>query len=194
MTTIAEARPCWGLPAPDQGAYAGPATITQIGALHREFARLGFRTDDREERLELAAELLGLDGLGSFRGLSLGKAGWLLSHVSRCGTLAELEEAVASAAPPEEPAETDLAEGLSVIDALVYVVLLVAIQSAQRRSQAGEWSPGCIPGTPDAAEAQRPAQAREGTGGAPVMNDTSSTAGSTPTCCNSDYVSLRSVT
>lgn len=71
MTTIAEARPCWDLPAPDQGGYAEPATAMQVGALHREFARLGFRPHEREERLELAAELLGLDRLGSFRELSL---------------------------------------------------------------------------------------------------------------------------
>ena len=42
----------------------GPATVMQVGALHREFERLGFNADEREERFELAAELPVLDGLG----------------------------------------------------------------------------------------------------------------------------------
>jgi len=170
MTTMTEPRVRWGFPAPDEGGYAWPATITQVGALHREFARLGFMVADREERLDLAAELLGLDGLGSFRELTLGKAGWLLSHVSRCGTLAELEEAAAAALVPQEPGRQDGPSGACTLAQLIAVIATEWRRAEQRGRDgglaarcwplAGEWSLTRVPGTPDAPGAQEAAEAR----------------------------------
>jgi hypothetical protein len=57
--TEVQAATGWGFPAPDRGAYAWPATTAQIGALHREFSRLGFGEADRDTRLDAAASLVG---------------------------------------------------------------------------------------------------------------------------------------
>ncbi|HXL96632.1 MAG TPA: hypothetical protein VN969_47605 [Streptosporangiaceae bacterium] len=56
-----------------------PATLNQVGKIHREFGRLGFGEDDRPERLEICARLLDLEELGSLRDLTMGDAGRLIS-------------------------------------------------------------------------------------------------------------------
>jgi hypothetical protein len=87
----------WPRPAADFGGLADPATPAQYGLAARLFEKLGYA--DREIRLEAAAVLLGLDGLGSFRDLSKGKCGWLICHVGACTSPAELTAAVRVAAP-----------------------------------------------------------------------------------------------
>src|SRR5947209_843596 len=67
-----------------------PATANQVGALHREFARLGYRRADRGERLAMAAALLNLETLASLRHLRQGQAGKLLHVLLTVSDRAEL--------------------------------------------------------------------------------------------------------
>lgn len=55
-----------------------PATPNQVGAILREFARLGYRDADRAGRLAVSAAMLGLDELASTTDLVMGDAGRLL--------------------------------------------------------------------------------------------------------------------
>lgn len=72
-----------------------PATRLQVGAVIGAFTQLGLR--DREERLGLSADLLGLDCLGSTRELTKGQAGKLLSIVRAAPDLASLRRTAAAA-------------------------------------------------------------------------------------------------
>jgi hypothetical protein len=55
-----------------------PVTPNQLGRLHREFARLGYRPADRDARLATCAALLGLDDLATMKDLRQGQAGQLV--------------------------------------------------------------------------------------------------------------------
>jgi hypothetical protein len=80
-----------------------PLTDLQFGAIQREFTRLGYARAERDERLALSAELLGLDGLGSTRDLVKGQAGLLLHTLLDTGSRAELDALLAPAPEPETP-------------------------------------------------------------------------------------------
>jgi hypothetical protein len=74
-----------------------PATPNQIGAIHREFARLG--VTDRAERLAICAALLGVDDLGSTTHLVMGQAGQLYAELLG---LADRDELLAAAGLDDE--------------------------------------------------------------------------------------------
>jgi hypothetical protein len=67
-----------------------PATRNQVGAIHREFERLGFREKDRAERLSVSAAMLELGSLGSTRDLTMGQAGCLVCLLLVTGDRSEL--------------------------------------------------------------------------------------------------------
>lgn len=67
-----------------------PATPTQVGAIHGEFARLGVSA--RAERLAISAALLGLDDLGSTRDLVMGDAGRLVGMLRQTSARSELPD------------------------------------------------------------------------------------------------------
>jgi|SRR5450755_827184 hypothetical protein len=67
-----------------------PATRNQVGAIRREFERLGFRETDRAERLAVSAAMLELGSLGSTRDLTMGQAGCLVCLLLVTGDRSEL--------------------------------------------------------------------------------------------------------
>jgi hypothetical protein len=67
-----------------------PATRNQVGAIRREFERLGFREKDRAERLAVSAAMLELGSLGSTRDLTMGQAGCLVCLLLVTGDRSEL--------------------------------------------------------------------------------------------------------
>jgi hypothetical protein len=60
------------------------ATCYQLGAIMREFDRLGFGEEDRAERLAVCARIAGLESLASTRDLHLGEAGLILRTLMGC--------------------------------------------------------------------------------------------------------------
>jgi hypothetical protein len=68
-----------------------PLTLNQLGAIHREFARLGFRPEHREERLRLTA-IIGQvpDEIDSTKDLFMGEAGRSIGVLRGCRTIGEL--------------------------------------------------------------------------------------------------------
>ncbi len=70
-----------------------PATRNQLGAIMREFERLGYQRSrwDRPARLAAAAVLLGLDQFDSLHDLNLGDAGRLLRILQGFRSRAQLE-------------------------------------------------------------------------------------------------------
>lgn len=87
-------------------AYAeqAPATRNQVGAAHGEFKRLGFRDPwDRAERLDLAADLLGLDGLDSFNSLTRGDAGMLVAILQNAPDAASIRQRAEDARKRNRP-------------------------------------------------------------------------------------------
>jgi hypothetical protein len=82
---------------------AEPLTVNQLGAIHREFYRLGFHVSaDRDERLRLTAALVGSGPIGSTKDLTMGEAGRAVGALSACGTAADLY-ALAEPEPEPEP-------------------------------------------------------------------------------------------
>lgn len=68
-----------------------PLTGNQLGAIHREFYRLGFHvTADRAERLRLTAELARVPSIESTKDLTMGQAGRVVGLLTGCGTAREL--------------------------------------------------------------------------------------------------------
>ncbi len=67
-----------------------PATRNQVGAIHREFERLGFGEKDRAARLAISAAMLEFDSLGSIRDLTMGEAGRLVHMLLGTGDRGEL--------------------------------------------------------------------------------------------------------
>lgn len=106
-----------------------PATPNQVGAIHRQAARLGLT--DRAARLAVCAELLGLGSLGSTRDLSQGDAGRLVGILSRARGRADLPGAARDAGEDQgdegaAPAEQDDGpRGMSIAEALCRFALLV---------------------------------------------------------------------
>lgn len=84
-----------------------PATADQRGAVMGEFERLGIV--DRGERLALAAELLGLDALGSTKELMMGDAGRLVGLLRRTRDRGELSGITARVDDDEDQAYADTA-------------------------------------------------------------------------------------
>lgn len=77
-----------------------PLTANQLGAIHLEFIRLGFDTEeDRGERLWLTGELARSGPIGSTKELSMGEAGRVVNALGRCRTPGELYE-LAGGEPP----------------------------------------------------------------------------------------------
>lgn len=64
-----------------------PLTLTQLGAIHGEWRRLGLC--DRAERLQLSAAIARTAAIGSTKDLTLGEAGRLVGQLRRCATLAD---------------------------------------------------------------------------------------------------------
>lgn len=79
-----------------------PLTRNQLGAIHREFYRLGFHVSaDRAERLRITAALARFPGaLASTKDLTMGEAGRVVGLMSGCGTARDL---YALAEPEPEP-------------------------------------------------------------------------------------------
>jgi hypothetical protein len=68
-----------------------PLTSNQLGAIHREFYRLGFHvTADRAERLRLTAELARVPSIDSTKDLTMGQAGRVVRLMIGCSTVREL--------------------------------------------------------------------------------------------------------
>lgn len=65
-----------------------PATPNQVGAIHGEFRRLGI--GDRDKRLAITAELLGLGELDSTTDLVMGEAGRLIGILRQTRDRSEL--------------------------------------------------------------------------------------------------------
>lgn len=79
-----------------------PLTVNQLGAIHREFYRLGFHvTADRAERLRLTAILAEYPGeLATIKHLTMGQAGRVVGLMTGCPTIRDL---YAIAEPEPEP-------------------------------------------------------------------------------------------
>jgi len=89
-----------------------PLTRNQLGAIHQEFARLGFRVNERSRRLALSAALLGFDSLDSTKALTMGEAGRLINTLRNTGERSELEAADSGTRP-----------GLSLRNSIVALVV-----------------------------------------------------------------------
>jgi len=114
------------------------ATSNQVGAIHRQFARLG--VGDRAERLAICAALLGLDELGSTTHLVMGQAGHLVGILRQARERADLPAVVITAAeavPDDEDQEYD-DEGqenrVTLIDAIMAVLAAVALWETEGAS------------------------------------------------------------
>jgi len=103
-----------------------PATPNQIGAVLREFGRLGLGGPaDRAERLALSAILLGLDGLDSTRHLVMGDAGRLVRLLGEYQDAAELRAAAAAVSAARTVDVPAPGRGLSMSEALTRALALV---------------------------------------------------------------------
>ena len=68
-----------------------PLTTNQLGAIHREFYRLGFHVKaDRAERLRLTAILAEHGPIGSTKELTTGQAGRAVGKLTGCRTIRDL--------------------------------------------------------------------------------------------------------
>lgn len=67
-----------------------PLTLNQLGRIHAEFARLGFRPRDRAERLRITAVLAESGPIGSTKDLTMGEAGRAVNALTRCLTTDDL--------------------------------------------------------------------------------------------------------
>ena len=118
----------------DAVADASPATVRQVGRVHREFARLGWPEADRAGRLAACAVLLGLDGLATSRDLSMGQAGRLIRVLSELPDLRALSgELAARRAGPGRDRE----DAPGVFEVACVVVLIVAAAVRSRRAARG---------------------------------------------------------
>jgi hypothetical protein len=122
----------------DQVLATEPATPNQIGAVHREFGRLG--VDDRAERLAISAELLGLDEVGSTTDLVMGQAGRLVGILQQVDNRADLPAVPAGDISHDQPGGgEDLADepggDVSLVDAIKAVILTFLIAQDTRRKR-----------------------------------------------------------
>lgn len=80
-----------------------PATPRQVGALHHQFERLGYRPADRHARLATCAAMLGLDGLDTTKDLSKGQAGQLAARLAGITGRGHLAAVPGVRLPPDGP-------------------------------------------------------------------------------------------
>jgi len=106
-----------------------PATRGQLGAIMREFDRLGFGAYDRAERLAICARIIGLETLRSTKDLRLGEAGQLIRALMDCRSRADLP-----AAAPVGPAEPGGDDITSAREHLTFASLIWAIAAAWMRA------------------------------------------------------------
>lgn len=118
----------------DVVADATPATVRQVGRVHREFARLGWPVADRAGRLAACAVLLGLDRLATSRDLSMGQAGRLIGVLSGLPDLRALSEELAAGRAASGRERED---GPGVFEVACVVVLVVAAAVRSRRAARG---------------------------------------------------------
>jgi hypothetical protein len=72
---------------------ADPLTLNQLGAIHGEFRRLGYRDPwDRTARLAITAALAWCEPIASTKDLCQGEAGRAIKALRDCATAAELEQ------------------------------------------------------------------------------------------------------
>jgi hypothetical protein len=93
---------------------ATPATPNQVGAIQREFMRLGFGAD-RAGRLAASAALLNLPDLQSTADLCQGEAGELLRNLQSFRSRGELTAALPRRASPWRDLIPVMAEALSAM-------------------------------------------------------------------------------
>ena len=75
-------------------ADSAPATPNQVGAIRREFFRLGFGPADRAERLRITGQLARADGqLATTKDLTMGQAGRVVGALTGCRSLPDLHAA-----------------------------------------------------------------------------------------------------
>lgn len=83
---------------------AEPLTLNQLGAIHREFERLGFGEADRAERLEVSAILARYPGqLATTKDLTMGEAGRLVGVLRSCCNLEDLDAVLLAERPAPGP-------------------------------------------------------------------------------------------
>ena len=127
-----------------------PATRNQVGAIHREFERLGFREKDRAERLAVSAAMLELGSLRSTRDLTMGEAGCLVCLLLVTADRRELP----APGGPAAAAETDVAGGGR--DGSTLAAVIWAMVEAYMRA-AAPGRAGVVSGKPgDSAERGQP--------------------------------------
>lgn len=72
-------------------AESTPATRNQVGAIRREFERLGFHEADRAERLRITGQLAEAAGqLATTKDLTTGQAGQVVAILTGCRSLRDL--------------------------------------------------------------------------------------------------------
>jgi hypothetical protein len=102
-----------------------PATPSQVGVVVRQFERLGFTGSDRAERLTISAALLGLDGLGSTKDLTMGQAGQLYRTLAGIRGRGELRAAARLAGE-------DQAGGPTLADVIMRAAVLIRFPPLNR--------------------------------------------------------------
>jgi hypothetical protein len=82
-----------------------PLTPGQLGAIHGEFTRLGYRDPrDRAARLAVTATLARCAPIATTKDLTAGEAGRAVGALRRCADLDDLADALAAERPaPERP-------------------------------------------------------------------------------------------
>jgi hypothetical protein len=70
-----------------------PLTLTQLGAIHGEFRRLGYRAADRTDRLRVTERLARSGPIETTRDLTMGEAGRTIRALRECYTLADIARA-----------------------------------------------------------------------------------------------------
>jgi hypothetical protein len=72
-------------------AESAPATPNQVGAIRREFRRLGFGPTDRAERLRITGQLAQADCQpATTKDLTMGQAGRVVGALTGCRSLPDL--------------------------------------------------------------------------------------------------------
>jgi hypothetical protein len=94
---------------------AEPLTLNQLGAVHREFERLGYGRVDRVGRLEVSAILARYPGqLPTTKDLTMGEAGRLVGVLRSCRNLEDLDAAVLAERPAPGPGWRQLIAAIAV--------------------------------------------------------------------------------
>lgn len=104
--------------------------------MHQEFARLGWPEGDRAGRLAACALLLGLDGLGSSRDLSMGQAGYLARLLAGMPDAGGLAAELDARRQPALRAAAGSGPGLADLGCWLLVAVVAAVRS-RRSARAG---------------------------------------------------------